>query len=148
MDLESSPGLPFNGAEVEAHIGTGGVLYKKIGEGLYRSGRKVVLHLSERQINGKSMKGYELRDELTGKPVLNANELDALYDNPHLIPEDWKRDEKGNIRFIFFWGTIYRNPDTVNLYVRYLYFNVGTWNRFYNWLGNDWHGRSPAVLAS
>ena len=147
VDLESSPRLPFAGAEVEQHTGVGGAIFQKRADGLYRNGRKVVLRLSERQMNGKSLKGYELRDELTGKPVLNANELDALYDNPHLLPEDWKKDEKGNIRFIFFWGTIYRNSDG-HLFVRYIFFSDGAWPRYYFWLGVGWDGRFPAAVAS
>ena len=147
VDLESSPRLPFAGAEVEQHTGVGGAIFQKRADGLYRNGRKVVLRLSERQMNGKSLKGYELRDELTGKPVLNANELDALYDNPHLLPEDWKKDEKGNIRFIFFWGTIYRNSDG-HLFVRYIFFSDGAWQRYYFWLGVGWDGRFPAAVAS
>ena len=147
VDLESSPRLPFAGAEVEQHTGVGGAIFQKRADDLYRNGRKVVLRLSERQMNGKSLKGYELRDELTGKPVLNANELDALYDNPHLLPEDWKKDEKGNIRFIFFWGTIYRNSDG-HLFVRYIFFSDGAWQRYYFWLGVGWDGRFPAAGAS
>ena len=147
VDLESSPGLPFKGAEVESHIGVGGAIYQKRADGLCRNGRKVGLHLSRRQVNGKSLKGYELRDELTGKPVLNANELDALYDNPHLIPEDWKRDENDNIRFIYFWGTIYRSSDG-SLYVRCICFSDGAWDRRYYWLGGGWGGDYPATVAS
>ncbi|MBI2068492.1 MAG: hypothetical protein HYT67_00050 [Candidatus Yanofskybacteria bacterium] len=147
VDLESSPGLPFAGAQVEKHIGVGGAIFQKQADGLYRNGRKVGLHLSGRQKGGKVVKGYELRDELTGKPVLNANELDALYDNPHLLPEEWKRDENGNIRFIFFWGTIYRNSDG-GLYVRYIYFDGGSWDRVFSWLDRGWRGNDPAALAS
>ena len=35
-----------------------------------------------------------------------------------------------------------------NLYVRYLYFNDGAWNRNYNWLDNDWNGTNPAALLA
>ena len=147
VDLESSPRLPFSGAEIEQHIGVGGAIFQKRADGLYRNGRKVGLHPSERQLNGKWLKGHELRDELTGKPVLNANELDALYDNPHLIPEDWKKDERGNIRFIFFWGTIYRGS-AGSLCVGCLSFGDGSWNRSYCWLDDDWNDNNPAALAT
>ncbi|HEY4507246.1 MAG TPA: hypothetical protein VJH71_03780, partial [Candidatus Paceibacterota bacterium] len=104
VNLAATPKLPFNGAEVEQHIGEGWAIVEKRTDGLYVNGRKVALHLSKRQQNGKSLKGYDLRDELTGKPVLNANLLDALADNTHLIPEDWKKDENDNTRYIFFWA--------------------------------------------
>ena len=147
VNLAASPKLPFNGAEVESHIGEGWVIVEKRTDGLYVNGRKVVLRLSRRQQNGKSLKGYELREELTGKPVLNANVLDALCDNPHLIPEDWKKDERGNTRYIFFWGTIYRYSSGF-LYVRCLYFHDGTWHRLYFWLDGVWDGYDPAVLLA
>lgn len=149
VNLDAAPKLPFSGAEVERHIGDGWAIVEKRSDGLYVSGRKVIQHLSKRQQNGKSLKGYELREELTGKPILNANLLDALYENTHLIPEDWKKDEQGNTRYIFFWGTIYRGSDG-NLSVRYLFFNDGAWRRRYcRWLGRDWRGYDPAAsLAS
>lgn len=148
VNLGFSPKLPFDGAEIEKHDGTGWAPVERHTDGLYVDGRKVILHLSKRQQGSKWIKGYELRDELSGKPVLNANILDALYENPHLIPEDWKRDEKGNVRYIFFWGTIFRDPGTVSLYVRYLCFHGGSWGRDYFWLGFDWSDRDPAALLA
>ena len=148
VNLAATPKLPFNGAEVEQHIGEGWAVVEKRPDGLYVNGRKVILHLSKRQLGGKQLKGHELRDELTGKPVLNANLLDALYDSPHLIPEDWKADENGNTRYIFFWGSIFRDAYG-NLCVRYLYFDVGVWYRYYAyWLDYGWLGRRPAALLA
>ena len=147
VDLESSPRLPFAGAEVEQHIGVGGAILQKRADGLYRNDRKVVFRLSERQKGSKVAKGYELRDELIGKPVLNANELDALYDNPHLLPEDWKKDEKGNIRFVFLLGTIYCSLDG-RLCARCIYFDGRSWNLDYRWLGRVWNGDDSAAVAS
>src|SRR3989344_6516257 len=133
VNLAATPKLPFNGAEVEQHIGEGGAIVEKRTDGLYVNGRKVALHLSKRQQNGKSLKGYDLRDELTGKPVLNVNLLDALVDNTHLIPEDWKKDENDNTRFIFFWATVYRNSDG-SLCVRCLFWGGGAWLWYCYWL--------------
>ena len=148
VNLSATPKLPFNGAEVEQHVGEGWAIVEKRADGLYVNGRKVVLHLSKRQQNGKWLKGYDLRDELTGKPVLNANLLDALADNTHLIAEDWKRDKDGNIRYIFFWGTTYRRPGTGSLCVRYLSFGGGAWARRCHWLGRGWRGDDPAALLA
>jgi hypothetical protein len=149
VNLDVAPRLPFDGATVESHIGSGWVKVQLRKDGLYVDGRKVILYLSERQKSGGSLKGYELRDELTGKPVLNANLLDALYENTHLVPEDWKRrDEAGNIRFICFLATTYRNPGVVGLCVRYLYFFDGAWSRGCSWLGNGWRGYYLAALLA
>ena len=147
MNLGAASELPFSGAKVEEHLGQGWVIVEKRADGLYVDGRKVVLYLSRRQQDGKTLRGYELRGELIGKPVLNANILDALYSNTHLIPKDWKKDKSGNTRYIFFWGTIYRNADD-RLCVRYLYFSDGMWRRNYHWLGYDWHGYNPAALRA
>ncbi|OGI46325.1 hypothetical protein A2121_01635 [Candidatus Nomurabacteria bacterium GWB1_40_6] len=147
VNLGAAPELPFNGARVDQHIGDGWAVVEKRADGLYVNGRKVVLHLSKRQLGGKWLKGHELCEELADKPVLNANLLDAFYDNPHLIPEDWKKDEQGNARYIFFWGTISRDSDGY-LYVRYLYFAGGTWYRYYRWLDGGWFGVGPAALLA
>ncbi len=147
VNLGAVPKPPFDGTEVEQHIGKGWSIVEKRTDGLYVDGRKVILHLSKRQKNGKLLKGHELREELTGKPVLDANIFDALLSNLHLIPEDWKKDENDNTRYIFFWGTIYRNSDRP-LFVRYLFFLGGKWRSNYYWLGNDWNDNYPAALRA
>lgn len=147
VNLGAALKLPFTGAQVESHIGEGWAILEKRADGLYANGRKVVLHLSRKQKWGGSLKGYELREELTGKPVLNANVLDALTDNVHLIPEDWKKDERGDARYIFFWATIYRDA-AGDLCVRYLCFVGGAWHRLFCWLRNGWVGDNPAALLA
>lgn len=147
--LATTPRLPFAGATVEKHMGTGTVTIEKRADGqLYIDGKKVVLHLSERQLGGKWLKGHELRTELENKLVLNATILDFLEDHREFIPDDWKKDEQGNIRYVFFWGTFYRNADDP-LYVRYLYWGGGPWQFGYCWLDFGWYGNDPAAcLAS
>jgi hypothetical protein len=57
---------------------------------------------------------------------LNANVLSYLMKNQHLIPEEWKKDEKGNNICIFFLGTI---------------FDGGKGHRlasYLTWSGNEW----------
>lgn len=109
---------------------------------------KINLYLSENQQNGKYIEGDKLQKELAKEPVLPANILDYLLKNPHLIPEEWKKDANGNTRYIFFWGTVYRDSGG-NLYVRCLYFSDGRWYWDCLWLGLDWYDFDPAaVLAS
>ncbi|MDO8496618.1 MAG: hypothetical protein Q7S43_04205 [bacterium] len=97
VNLGVLPRLLFDAAIIEWHRGEGWVRVQKRKDGLYVNGCKVILYLSEHQKDGKIIKDHELRDELTGKSVLNANLLDALYENTHLIPEDWKKDTAGKI---------------------------------------------------
>ena len=101
---------------------------------------KISLWLHEKQKSGY-IRGYDLEKELP-KEVLNATVLDWLLKNPKYIPEDWKG------KYVFFWGTIYRNQDTSSLCVRYLCFNDGSWRRDYDWLGDDWSDRDPAALLA
>ena len=130
-----------SGLTIEKHVGDGT---------LELDPSWLQLHFSPNQIDGKTIEGYKLRKELeTSKVhVLNACVLDYLLTHPEIIPEDWKVDENGNTRYIFFWGTLYRSPDG-RLYVRFLYWSGGAWHWDYSWLGHGWFDRSPAaVLAS
>ncbi len=124
---------------------------KHVGDGtLELDPSRFQLQFSPNQIDGKVIEGNKLKKELEegSVPVLNACVLDYLYAHPELIPEDWKVDEKGNTRYIYFWGTVFRSP-VGDLYVRYLYWNDGVWRWFYNYLDRDWHSQSPAaILAS
>lgn len=109
--------------------------------------KQVRFYLSDLQKNGKTIQGNELRKKLAGKPVLNANVLDYLLAHPHLIPEEWKKDSEGRTRYIFFWGTIYRDPGG-HLVVRCLGWRDGKWHWHSCWLDYDWRGVIPAALRA
>lgn len=96
---------------------------------LYLDGKKVVLYLSEHQQNGQAIKGYELREELSGKLVINACLLDFLLKHPKFIPESW-----GKV-VVFFWGTEYE--DVAGLpHARYLYRGGVAWRWGGRWRGD------------
>jgi hypothetical protein len=131
IDCDTTPMIP-NGCSVEEYQ-KGGMLQFDI--------TKISLYLSRKQKNG-SIKGNKLCEELKDKKVLNANVLDYLLVNPHLIPEEWKR------KAVFFWGTIYRDSDG-NLFVRYLDWSGTRWYWGNYWLSSDFNADDPAaVLAS
>ena len=152
VDLGAPPRLPFDGAEVVKHKGTGVVeIELRQDDHLYVGGKKVELFLSTRQMGSKAIVGHELLVELEGgkQVLLNSNVLGYLCDHPELFPEHWKKDANGETRYIFFWGSIFRNPSGGNLYVRCLCWSGGRLYRSRNWLGNDWGRRCPsASLAS
>lgn len=156
IDLAKSPRLPFDGAEVVKHEGKINgksvvTIELRSDDNLYIDGKKVVLHLSERQMGGKVIVGHELRKELeNGEQVLlNSNVLDYLFDRPELFPKHWKKDENGDTRYIFFWGSIFRHPSSDSLCVRYLCWGGGRLDRSYGWLDDDRDRRDPsASLAS
>lgn len=138
VNLGISPKLPFDGAAVESHVGEGWAVVQKRSDGLYVDNRKVALYFSEHQQDGKTVQGHELREELSGKPILNANILDALLENTHLIPEDWKG------KAIFFWATVYRNRGGI-LSVSFLLWSGGRWYSLCHWLELHWRSSSPAA---
>lgn len=110
--------------------------------------KRVELFLSSSQKGDKILEGIEgnkLRKELAKKPVLNANVLDYLLAHPELIPDEWKKNENGNTRYIFFWGTIYCDIDG-RLYVRYLRSSDRVWHWSYFWTVRDWFGHCPAAV--
>ena len=135
IDCDADPFIP-SGWKVEEHQKGGAFKF---------DAAQVQLYLDKGQQNGKYIEGNKLRTLLAGKPVLNANVLDYLLANPHLIPDDWKKDEKGNTRYIFFWGTVYRHSDG-SLYVRALCWDGGGWDWSVYWLDLDWGGFDPAAL--
>jgi hypothetical protein len=137
IDCDADPFVP-SGWKVESHTKGGQFVFNPA---------KIKLYLSPNQQNGKSIDGNKLRKELANEPVFNANVLDYLLAHPELIPEEWKKDERGNTRYIFFWGTIYR-VSSGHLCVRCLYFHVGSWRWYFIWLDDDWDDDFPAALRA
>ena len=137
IDMDANPYLP-NGWNVEEHR-RGGLLKW--------DPTKVKFRLSKNQQGDKRIVGNELRKELVKQPVLNANMLDYLYAKQELIPEEWKRNQDGSIRYTFFWGTIYRNS-AGSLFVRCLCFIDGQWFWVCRWLGHDWGSHDPAAVSA
>ncbi|MBI4992129.1 MAG: hypothetical protein HZB99_02825 [Candidatus Harrisonbacteria bacterium] len=100
--------------------------------------------------NETSITGEEKLKRLkkAGHIRLDAKVFQTLWENQLLIPESWKEKVNGNIRFIFFDGTVLRYPDG-DRYVLCLYWFDGRWHWSCNWLGSDWDVDGPsAVLAS
>lgn len=101
----------------------------------------IQLWLAKGQQNGTALDGYTLRKELKGKSVLNANVLDYLLANPHLIPDEWKG------KYVFFWGTVYRHLEG-GLFIRCLCWNGDRWGWSYYWLGRSWRNLDPTILRA
>ncbi len=130
IDCDAAPFIP-SCWKVEEHQKNGNIKF---------DASKVELYLSKKQKNG-SIEGNKLREELKGKKVLNANVLDYLLANPKAIPEEWKG------KYIFFWGTIYRDSDG-RLCVRCLYWDGGQWLWSNRWLSYAFYGHYPAALSA
>lgn len=138
IDCDADPLIPAKGWKVEEHKKSGSFKWNPLA---------VEFYLSDSQKNGKVIDGNKLRKELAGKPVLNANVLDYLLKHPELIPDNWKKDEKGNTRYIFFWGTIYRGPGG-GPSIRDLYWRGDGWHWHWRWLQVGWFEVCPAALRA
>lgn len=146
VDLATPPRLPFETAEVIRHEGSGVVeIELRSDDNLYIDGKKVVLHLSERQKGDKGIVGYELRQEIESgeRVLLNSNVKDYLYGHPELFPKHWKKNQNS---YIFFWGSIFRDPADGRLYTCCLCLSDDCLDRFCHWLGGVW--RRQALSAS
>lgn len=130
IDLDADPFVPHESWKVEEH--------RKGGQFRWES-TKVRLHWSRNQTSMSSIEGNELRVEIRGQSVYNANLLDYLLKNNHLIPEECE-DKR-----VFFWGTIYRNSD-VRLCVRCLCSDGDRWYSFYRSLNAPWDDDHPAAM--
>lgn len=131
IDCDADPFVP-DGLSVEEHQKGGRFKWDPV---------KVKLYLSKEQQGGKWIEGSKLREELKNKPVYNANLLDYLFENPHLIPWEWKNKD------IFFWGTVYRDSFG-DPYVRCLYWDDGEWGCGRYRLDNAWSRFNPAAVPA
>lgn len=98
----------------------------------------------------KLVKGEEKLKRLKAMDCirLDAGIFKTLWDNQHLIPEKCKAQTNGNTTYIFFDGTVLRNPSGRRV-VLCLFWSDGEWRWCYIWLDDDWGANNPsAVLAS
>ena len=130
IDCNSTPFIP-EGWSLEEH---------KKGGFFKFDPAKISLYRSRKQKNGR-ISGRDLRKELADKSTMNANVLDYLLAYPEIIPIKWKD------KYVFFWGTIYRDS-AGNLCVRYLRWSGFDWRWRYAWLNRVFDATASAALAS
>ena len=134
VNLDADPFIP-KGWTVESHTKGGQWTWDP---------KEITLYLSKHQQGGKVIEGNKLRKELEAlkdTKVFNANLLDYLLKNTHLIPNEWK------VKTVCFWGTIYRHSHGC-LYVRYLYWYGKSWNSSDYWLDRDFRDDNPALVSA
>lgn len=132
MDTTKSPSLPFSGAIIEEN---------KVHGKLKWNPENFKLYLSEKQKTGY-IQGHELRKEVEKQNPLNATVLDWLVEHPEEYPEEWKG------KYIYFWGTIFRDPSDDDLCVRCGYWDGDRVVSSCYWLDDDWRGGSPAASSA
>lgn len=143
VNLDATPKLPFKGAKVKWNEGSGSVTVERCGDDLFVDGQRIVFHPDAGQQTG-SIQGYELRTQLQDQRTLHTNVLDALFENQHLLPENWKLDEQSQTRFIYFWAVGFRDASG-RLFVRCLYWCDDGWHCDGGWLASA--GASSGALA-
>lgn len=112
--------------------------------------------------NPKDLKGVVLKSYLkpsetyiTGDEVLkrqeetplNADAFLRLWEHQELIPPSWKEKINGNTAYIFFDGTILRDPygDRNSLS---LFWNEGRWSWNSFWLGGSRDAGNPSAIVA
>lgn len=126
--------------EVEAHRDCGTMQLESRDGKLLVNGRGVIRHLSPSQKDGKTIRGFELREELKNEPTLCTCVLAYLYEHQELIPESWKSGPT------FFWATILRGDDRLSVACLY---RINRFHRRCSWLGIGFDSDAPvALLAS
>ena len=134
IDLDADPFVP-EGSTVEEHFKGGPFLWARENIRViyaYRDwwGRKTT-HQFHANLFGR----------LQSQNPINANLLDYLLANPHLIPEEAKPDR------LYFYGTIYRENKT--LCVRYIYWEEEKKEWRWRWYGgcrSPWGDELPIPL--
>jgi len=83
-----------------------------------------------------------------GHTRLDAKVFLTLWENQHLIPLQWKEQTNGETTYVFFDGTVLRDPRG-DRFVLCLCWSDGGWRWGCLWLGRGWSANGPsAVLAS
>jgi len=136
IDTDIDPQLPAcgSGLKIEKHARVGKVVIEKRPGGLYIGGKKFVLRLLSRQVDGNVDYGYAMLDELGDQPVLSASFLDFFLDHPEFYPEELKKDADGHRLHAYFWGTEYKGENE-ELYIRYLCWDGTRLLCSHDWLG-------------
>jgi len=96
-----------------------------------------------------SIKGEEglRRLKEAGYIRLDAKVFQILWENNALIPESWKQKTNGSTTYIFFNGTVLRDPGG-GRDVLALCWSAGQWGRDDRWLEEDWHVSDPSVVLA
>lgn len=131
INLDANPFAPY-GWDVVEHRRAGMLLWNV---------SLLSLHLEVEQQNGKWIKGDLLYERLRSKRVWNANVLDHWLRHPGCIPEECRG------KWVFFWGTIYRNRFGEH-YVRCLDWSLGHRTSYGFFLGHGWSENDPAASPS
>ena len=116
-------------AKVELHPSLSGYVYR----GEYRRSRTI----------------EDMLNDFSKMPLLTDGMIDLLMENQELIPDEWKTDENGKRRYIYFLGNPHVSTSWMTRgqkFVNYIYFYEGSWRQAGTYLDSDvWEGSYVAV---
>lgn len=95
----------------------------------------------------KSIKGEDKLSRLKGMGYicLDAGVLKTLWENQHLIPLEWREIKDNFVTFVFFDGTIFKNPKG-DRSVLCLYWGKNKWNCNPLELSYRWSASFPSAV--
>jgi hypothetical protein len=139
IDLDADPYVPA-GWDVAEH--------QKGGQWKWN---QTLLYLCEKKLYRGVVSDRYIHEELVKKTLANGNLLDYIIkpENQYLIPDDWKKDENGNIRYIYLWGTIYRVRSRC-FCVRYFFWDdsgMWVWNYCLIDYGRSYHNTDLVLIG-
>jgi len=102
------------------------------------------LEEGESWVNGEER---QKRLKKAGRPQLDLKVLQVFWENQALIPEASKRMANGNVRYMYFTGTVLRSPYG-SRYILYLYYDVGRWGWDVHFLGHGFSVSHPSVVLA
>ncbi|MES2224699.1 MAG: hypothetical protein V4478_01795 [Patescibacteria group bacterium] len=142
IDLDADPITPYERMTVIEHTKGGQFMWdpKKI---------QLFLHDLQKEENGISLsEAVRFHAEVNSRQVFNANLLDYLLDNQHLIPEEWRANADGTKRYVCFWGTRYVMYRLISA-IRYMHFEGGVWySSYFGCVGKRWDAHCPAAILA
>ncbi|OGM01634.1 hypothetical protein A2480_00290 [Candidatus Uhrbacteria bacterium RIFOXYC2_FULL_47_19] len=97
----------------------------------------------------KLLKGEDFLQRLrtNGGISLDAGIFQTFWENPQLFPQKWKEKTNGNTTYIFFLGTVLRDPDGLR-YVLCLFWEGVRLGWDCCWLGCEWLAYDPAAVLA
>ena len=146
VNLSATPKMPFCGATTAWDLPklneAWWVKVTRDDRGLIVGDYRVSLQCTLDQQRG-FVTGNVIHQGLPLARTLHTNILDALFENQHLIPDEWKEKTNGAVPHIYFWRNGFYQ--TRSLGVRFLYYYDGKWRTGFGFLG---HGFDIWCLAA
>ena len=115
--LDIDPISPCAGFEpILWNVQSGTALVRREGQTLFVNDKEVKLYYPTQVVAFD-----QIQEGFRDARPLHPNILDALLDNPHLVPTRMRRDREGRVLSVLFWGVFFSNGNAEEgRHVRYM----------------------------